>query len=111
MDDELGIADVVAKRLSDVGEFGFVGQKFRRQSVNCDGIFVRVALRVDVWMKMVFRDPAVDDFHTTDFDDPVAIVGVQTGRFGIQHDLSHSARSPSCPVPLSPRAHSAGCAL
>ena len=50
-----------------------------------------IAFRVDVVVKMIVGHMSGKHFHTADFNDPVAIVGVQAGRFGIEYDLSHKS--------------------
>jgi hypothetical protein len=40
-------------------------------------------------MKVVSGKPPPDEFHTTDFNDPVSLGGFKTRGFGIENDLAH----------------------
>ncbi len=89
MDNKFSAANVVAESLGDFGEFRFVGEKFRSQPVHGQGVRMGISFRIDIPVKVVFGDSAIQDFHTADFNDPVTIVDIQAGCFGIEYDLSH----------------------
>ena len=59
--------------------------------MNRQRIRMGIAFRIDVLVKMILGDVAGKHFHATDFNDPVAIIGVKAGRFGIEYDLSHKS--------------------
>ena len=46
-------------------------------------------LRVDVLVIDPTGRHVVQQFDRADLDDPVALLGVETGGFGIQNDLTH----------------------
>jgi hypothetical protein len=90
VDDELGTSHEVEKIRSDLAEPGLVTQELRSEPVYLQRRFVARALRIDVSVEMVAREPPVDEFDAGDFDDAMAGCRVKAGRFGIQDDLPHA---------------------
>ncbi len=89
VDDDFGAADVVAQFRCDFRKFRLVAQEFGGQAVHCKRPLFRVAFRIDVTVKVVAGQSAVNQFDATDFNDAIAGAWIQTCGFGIEYDLSH----------------------
>ena len=50
---------------------------------------IDLPVRLQVVMQGAVSAPAIDKLDTPKFDDAVAFLDLQPGRFGVQHDLSH----------------------
>src|SRR5690606_5428442 len=87
--DELGAADELEELRGDVGEARLVGQELGGQPVHRQRFGIAVAVGIQVNVQVVAGDGAVDDLDAADFDDAVALRGVQSGGFGIEDDLAH----------------------
>ena len=70
----------------NVGKKGLVREKFGRKTVHLHDLFGDVALGVEVDVVVVLgfvRERAADDLHAADFDDAIALVGLNARGFGI----------------------------
>ena len=93
VDDQLGTAQVVEQLACDVAEQRLVSKLLRGNAVHLCGAFVNLTLRVDILVITVAGLTPVDQLHTADLDDSVALSRLQPRGFGIQHDLSHVCSS------------------
>ena len=84
MDDDLGTLAERQELVRDLGELRLVAQVVERHAVDPGRPLVDLALGVDVEMEVVARQAAVDDLHATDLDDPVSVLGLESGGFRIQ---------------------------
>ena len=75
MDDDFSIFDKGQKLLGNMFKERFVLQKFIADAVYFDGVFMDIALRIEVTMKGVASQFSVQQFHTTDFNDSVPGLG------------------------------------
>ena len=100
--DQLGTTNVVDKVFEDIRKSRFVGEELGGNAVYLDGSGVDLPLRLKILMEVVAGEAPIYQLHTADFDDPVPLLRLQTGGFGIQYDLTHRAQ-PSCPRPTNPR--------
>ena len=89
VDDDLGTADVGTQFIGDFDELRFVRQKFRGQAVHCQSALFRITLGIDVLVKIIAGQLAIDQFDATDLDDAVARARVQAGGFGVEKNLAH----------------------
>jgi hypothetical protein len=80
--------------IDNLVEGGLVRQELGADSVHGQSTFINLALGIEIQMQAVAGKPPVDDFDTTDFDHPVAIVGLKTGGFRIQYYLTHQLGIP-----------------
>jgi hypothetical protein len=64
-----------------------------------EGVRVAAALRVQVQVKRVAREPAVDHLHAADLDDAMALVGVQAVVVSVSKKIWRITR----PAPLPGR--------
>src|SRR5699024_2956990 len=99
----------------DFMEARLVLQLLQRDAVHLGGTGINVPLRMDVQMQVVARQPAVQQFDATDFNDAMALFRLQAGGFRIKHDLAHEstpfqAVEPSCCNSSIPRLASASAA-
>src|SRR5699024_6187733 len=95
VDDQFGIAQIVAQRIRYFVEPGFVGQLVEGNTVDLGGTGVDFPLRMNVQMQVIARDAPVAYFNATDFDDSMSLLRFQTRGLGIQHNLAH-AQAPCC---------------
>ena len=75
----------------DLGEDRLVAQEFLAQPVNLERLLRHVAFRVDI---LVIGPPGghvIEQLDPADLDDAVASLGVESGGFGVQYDLTHAA--------------------
>ena len=86
----------VEKLLADVGEQRLVLEKFGRQAVHLERAVRHVALGIEIVVKGVAGRKAVDQFDAADLDQPIALIGIEPGGFGVEHDLAHAL--PSYPI-------------
>src|SRR5690606_25387967 len=98
MDDDVTAANEVQESIHDILEARFVRQKLGGQAVHRQGARIAIPVRVQVLMKVTTRgNPPVQNFHTTDFNDPVPQMRLQTGGFRIQDNVTHDSLSKKCP--------------
>ena len=67
-----------------------------------DRVLGHVALGVDEHMIGLAGGDHVDDLDRGDFDEPVALGGIEAGRLGVEHDLTH-VQLLAFPVPTMAR--------
>ena len=90
VDDELGAFDIAQKGIGDFGKTRLVGEKGVGDAMHRRRTGIDLAIRLDVLMKVIAREPTVDQLDTADLDDPMPLLGIETRGFGIQDDLTHS---------------------
>ena len=73
MDDDFGPRNEAQKIRGNDFKFRFISQKLIADSVHFQRVFVAVSLRIQVMVKMIASDFSAQQFHSTDFDDPIAI--------------------------------------
>ncbi len=96
---EGGVVDhqrrVTQKGQQIVGDFmeaRLVPQHLQRDAMHPESLFRNVALGVDVMMEDLASGDAVEQLDAADLDQPVPLIRVKAGRFGIEHDLAHTVR-------------------
>jgi hypothetical protein len=57
--------------------------------MHLDGAGIDLAIGIEILVKTVSGQPAVEHFHGADFDDAMALGRLQAGSFRIKHNLSH----------------------
>ena len=90
MDDQLCTLDELKELVGNLRKLWLVGQKFIGDTVNGDSLRFYLPLRVNVYVIVATGQLAFDHFHTTNFDNAVTFVRINTRGFGIQYDLSHA---------------------
>ena len=90
VNNQLGATHEIQKVLAHIGKARLVRKILVGDPVNLDRALVYFPVRLQVLVIMRTRQAPVDDLDTADFDDPMALTGLQTGGFRIQHYLSHS---------------------
>ena len=89
VDDQFGAGDIGAKFIGDFREFRLVAEEFRRQAVDGQRALFRIALGIDVVVKIIPGQHAVVQFDSADLQDAVARTRVQAGGFSIENNLTH----------------------
>ena len=95
VDDDFRALYVVAQLLRDLGKTRLVAQELGRQAVHRQRALFRIAVRIEVAVKVVTGQHAVVQFDAADFDDAVARARVQAGGFSIEDNLTHKLSSKS----------------
>ena len=54
-----------------------------------ESLFRNVTLGMDVMMEDLAGRDAVEQLDAADLDQPMPLIGVKPGRFGIEHNLAH----------------------
>ena len=90
VDDELRAAHVLEKLGGDLGEARLVLEELVGDAVDAQRALLHCPLGVDVAVEMVPGEAPGDQLDAADLDDPVPEPRVETGRFGVEDDLSHS---------------------
>ena len=67
----------------------FVAEKFGGQAMHRERTFVRIALRIEVMMKVSAGELAIDHFNRADFHQFVSQFRLKTGGFRIEYDVTH----------------------
>src|SRR5690625_229851 len=73
----------------DLLEARLVGQELGGEAMDLEGFLRHVPLGIDVVLPCLTGWHVVDQFHTTDLDDPMTVIGIETGGFRIEYDLAH----------------------
>ena len=90
---QLGTAHEIEEFRGYLRKQGLVGEEFTGDAMHFDGALVNVALGIDIAVEVVPGQAPVHQFDTADFNDPVALVDLQAGRFRIQYNQSHRRSS------------------
>lgn len=77
--------------MHDILEYRFIFQELGADAVNLECAFGYFAFGVDIGMKNLAGAKLVDHFDSADFDNSMSLLGIDTGSFSIQCDLSHRA--------------------
>src|SRR5690348_17507884 len=88
VDHELCASDVVEEFRRDLAELGLVLEEFPGDAVHLQRPVFATALGVDVAVKVVLGDAAVEDFDAAELDHAVAKARIQAGGFGVEHDAA-----------------------
>ena len=83
MDDQFGVADKGDKVFGNLLKQGFVLQKCIADTVDGKGAVINIAFRVDISMEALASKPAVNQFHATNFNNPMAFLWIKSGGFSI----------------------------
>src|SRR6202035_4316782 len=94
-DDDLGAGDVIKKLGRDFGKARFVAEKFGGQSVYRQRALFRIAVWVQITVKIVSGQLPVQHFNTADFNNAIAATGIKSGGFSVENNMPHSKNS-SC---------------
>src|SRR5690554_7300190 len=89
LDDQCGALDEFEELVGNLREFRLVCQEFIGNAVNGYGFGFYLPFRIDVNVVIPARQLPLDHLNTTNLDNPVAFVRINTRCFGIQYDLSH----------------------
>ena len=88
--DQWGVADEGEKLLAHVGEQRLVLEELGRQAVHLERAVRHLAFGVEVVVEAIAGRKPVHQLDTADLDQPVALVGVEAGGLGVEHDLAHA---------------------
>jgi len=88
LDDQFGIAQVVDDVVGERRELGLVAQEVGGQAVDLERILVALALGVEVDVKIVAGELAVEQLDAAELDDAVAVLRGKAGGFGVEDDLA-----------------------
>src|SRR5262245_27895438 len=88
------VVDKAKKPFDDILEQWFVPQKLHRQAVHRHGLWVNVALGVQVAVKLAARGNSVDDLNAADLDEAIAADWIEPRGFGIEDDLAQHLNNP-----------------
>ena len=94
VDDPFAAAREVDELRRDVGEARPAAQVVAREAVDLGRGEIDVALGIETVVQVPPREPAVDELHRGDFDDPVALLRVETRRLRIDQQLAHGYTLP-----------------
>src|SRR5699024_3627792 len=89
VDDQLGTVDETEKFLDHIDEMRLVEQEVVTDAGDFARALVNGSVRIEIRMKVATARTSLDQLDRTDFDDPVPLARLQTGGFGIQHNLTH----------------------
>ena len=89
--DQNRVAEELQERTADLGEAWLVREKRPLEPVHEHRIGRHVAFRIHVTVELFTRGYVVDQFDTTDFDNPVAGLRIKTRGLGIEDDLTHDS--------------------
>lgn len=73
--------------VGDISKPWLVFEKLAGDAMHLHRTFFNIAVRVQVTVKMLSGQSAIDQFHSRDFNYPMALPWFKTGRLGIQNDL------------------------
>lgn len=89
VDDQLRALDEFEQVLRDVSELRLVRHHFFGDAVHLHRPLVDLAPGIDVLLVAVIARPPVDQLHTADFNDPVALGRFEAGGFSVENYLAH----------------------
>ena len=87
-------ADEGEELVGDFGEQRLVLQELGGEAVNLERGSRHLALRIDVAVEALAGGNLVVELDAADLDEPVALVGIEPRRLGVQHDFPHGATLP-----------------
>ena len=87
--DQRAIAQKIEQILDRVFKIGFVGQKCVAQSVNLFGNAGHCHAGIEIGVIGYARFDTIHELYASDFDDPVALLGVEASGFGIEYNFAH----------------------
>ena len=74
--------------VGDVAERRLVGEEVAGDSVYRKCTVVDFTLRIQIAVKVAAGQFAVDELDRADLDDPMAVLGLEPSRFGVEDDLT-----------------------
>ena len=89
VDDERGIVEKAEEVVSDLGKCRLVAQEFGREAMDRERLGRHGALGIDVAVKGVAGREAVVELDATDLDQAIALIRIEPGGLGVEHDLAH----------------------
>ena len=94
VNDDLGVAHERLDVRPHIREPRLVLQKLAGNAVHLEGSFLDIPIGLQVVVKAVVGQTSIHQLDATDLDDSVAQRGVETGRLGVEHHLSHAECCP-----------------
>src|SRR5450755_4714662 len=104
MDDQLSSSCELEKLIRDFGELRLVAQHVPGKAMDVGCARVDLSLGVEIEVDIPSGRAAIDEFDGRNLDDPMSLLRVESGRFGVEHDLAHLPRAPACDSPSGSRA-------
>jgi hypothetical protein len=92
---QLSALNITGKIVNDIFKMRFVRKELVGDTVDFDSSGIDFPIRLEILVEIVSCQFSTHHFHTTDFDDAVAILWFQASGFRIQYDLSHNDSSSS----------------
>jgi hypothetical protein len=89
MDDQFRALNKSQKVINHIGETRLVLEKFPGDAMHLQSALLYVTIGIEVAMKMLAGQSAVDQFNRCDFDNPVTLPGLQASGLRIQNNLPH----------------------
>src|SRR6185369_6021366 len=89
VDDQRRIANKGEEIVDDLDKTLVAPEELRGQPVNGEGLGRYVAIRIEVSVERSAGRDAVEQLDAAEFNQPMPLVGIQPGRFGIEDDLAH----------------------
>lgn len=89
MDDQLGPLDIGEEALGHLGKPWLIAQEFGGDAMHVRGAGLDLTIGLEILVKVVTGQTTIDQLDAPDLDDAVPLKRVETGRLGIQHELSH----------------------
>lgn len=83
VDHQLGAFNKLKKFIGHLGKKGFIRQVFIGYTMHTYGFLLHQSLRIDIDVKRIARQATIEQFYTTDFDNTMALFGIQTGGFSV----------------------------
>lgn len=92
MDHQFGATHERQEVLSNIDETRFIAQKFARDAMHFYRTGIDFAVRLQILMKVISAQPAIDQFDATNFNDAMTVGGFEPGGFCVKNNLSHRSR-------------------
>jgi hypothetical protein len=90
MDDQPTVADEFEELLDMRGERRMRRQELGREPVHRIGVLRHIALGIDVAMEDAAGRHVIDELDAADLDDAMPVIGIESRRLGVEHDLAHA---------------------
>ena len=103
MDDQFRVVDKLQELRGHVFKQRLHGKELVVDAMDLQRAGPHRPLGIHVAMKRLIGEFAIDQFDTTDFYDPIALLGLQARGFCIQYDSPHECQASPVRACSSPR--------
>jgi hypothetical protein len=92
VNDQFAARNEFEQLIYDIGKPWLLRQEFIRDAMHLQGATIHFPIGSHIPMEGAPCLAPVHKLYATDFDDPMALLGLETGRFSVEDYLAHEGR-------------------